>query len=61
MLVGSSIYVCSSLLTMDGGRFKGCTEGGKFRLVISNKKGAASSVKTAAVGSKHLVLHMSSG
>ena len=29
--------VCSSLFTMDGGRLKGCTEGGKFRLVISTQ------------------------
>ena len=29
-------------------------EGGNFRLVISTKKGAASSVKTAALGSQHL-------
>ena len=29
--------VCS-LLTMDGGRFKGCTEGDTFRLVISTKR-----------------------
>ena len=31
-----SVY--SSLLTMDGGRFKDCTEGGKFRLVISAQR-----------------------
>ena len=35
MLVGS---VHSSLFTMDGGRFKDCTEGGKFRLVISTQR-----------------------
>ena len=39
---------------MDRGRFKGCTEGCNFRSIISIKKGAASSVKTAALGSKHL-------
>ena len=36
--------VCSSLLAMDGGRLKGCMEGGRFRLVISTKR---DSMKTA--------------
>ena len=32
-------YVCASLVTMDGGRFKVITEGGNFRLVVSIEKG----------------------
>lgn len=46
----------ASLLTMDGGRFKGFTEGGNFRLVVSIKNGGCIISENCSLGVRISVL-----